>query len=194
MLSAEQIFKKAATIDEILSDSFEVLPSQKTDTDIAAKRLAAWCRASSNGNWKQFSNRLKRDGLNYEFVLSRFATVKINQEKTFPLWVNDSLWVQETFHQKSEHLSYDITRSYYELPFEQLFTKLVNEAEKKIIVENVHYDVFNQKTFLDSIRKQLYKNLIDFAAPLLFEKFKNFKKINKNKKYKNNKYKNNKAI
>jgi len=187
MLSAEQIFKKAATIDEILSDSFEVLPSQKTDTDIAAKRLAAWCRASSNGNWKQFSNRLKRDGLNYEFVLSRFATVKINQEKTFPLWVNDSLWVQETFHQKSEHLSYDITRSYYELPFEQLFTKLVNEAEKKIIVENVHYDVFNQKTFLDSIRKQLYKNLIDFAAPLLFEKFKNFKKINKNKKYKNNK-------
>ena len=137
MLSAEQIFKKAATIDEILSDSFEVLPSQKTDTDIAAKRLAAWCRASSNGNWKQFSNRLKRDGLNYEFVLSRFATVKINQEKTFPLWVNDSLWVQETFHQKSEHLSYDITRSYYELPFEQLFTKLVNEAEKKIIVENL---------------------------------------------------------
>jgi len=40
----ERLIVRAATIDELLSADFEPLPGQKGDTDVAARRLAAWCR------------------------------------------------------------------------------------------------------------------------------------------------------
>jgi len=47
----ERLIVRAATIDELLSDDFDPLPGQKGDADLAARRLAAWCRSSASGGW-----------------------------------------------------------------------------------------------------------------------------------------------
>ena len=59
----ERLMVRAATIDELLSDDFEPLPGQKGDADLAARRLAAWCRSCASGDWSLFGRRLDRDGL-----------------------------------------------------------------------------------------------------------------------------------
>ena len=72
----ERLIVRAATIDELLSDKFETLPGQKSDADLAARRLAAWCQSCASGDWSLFNRRLKRDGLSIGQVLTRFATVR----------------------------------------------------------------------------------------------------------------------
>ncbi|HEY2839018.1 MAG TPA: hypothetical protein VGJ26_07715, partial [Pirellulales bacterium] len=57
----ERLIVRAATIDELLSDDFEALPGQKGDADLAARRLAEWCRSSASGDWSLFTRRLDRD-------------------------------------------------------------------------------------------------------------------------------------
>ena len=59
----ERLIVGAATIDELLSADFETLPGQKGDADLAARRLAAWCRSCASGDWSLFERRLIRDGL-----------------------------------------------------------------------------------------------------------------------------------
>ena len=49
----ERLIVRAATIDELLSDDFEALPGQKGDTDLAARRLAAWCQSCASGAGSQ---------------------------------------------------------------------------------------------------------------------------------------------
>jgi hypothetical protein len=53
----EHLIVRGATIDELLSDDFERLPGQKGDTDLAARRLAAWCRSCASGDWSLFNRR-----------------------------------------------------------------------------------------------------------------------------------------
>ena len=72
----ERLIVRAATIDELLSDDFEVLPGQKGDADLAARRLAAWCQSSASGDWSLFGQRLQRDGWAIDGVLKSFATVR----------------------------------------------------------------------------------------------------------------------
>jgi hypothetical protein len=44
----EGLMVRAATIDEVLSDAFVVLPGEKANSDLAARRLAAWCRSCAS--------------------------------------------------------------------------------------------------------------------------------------------------
>ena len=77
ILTKESLYLKAATFDELLSNDFESVPAQKNETELGAKRLAAWCHAASGGDWNLFSKRLKRDNLKYNYVLTRFSSAKI---------------------------------------------------------------------------------------------------------------------
>ena len=56
----ERVIVGAATIDELLSDDFKPLHGQKGDADLAARRLAAWCRSCASGDWSLFGRRLER--------------------------------------------------------------------------------------------------------------------------------------
>ena len=71
----ERLIARAATIDELLSDDFEALPGQTGDSELAAARIAAWCRASANGDLGLFRRRLERDGLSYDDALTRLTSV-----------------------------------------------------------------------------------------------------------------------
>ena len=89
----ERLAVRAATLDEVLSDDFEPLPGQKGDADLAARRLAAWCRASASGDWSLFGRRLDRDGFAFAPVLARLAAVR-RTSTALPSWIEDAVWVE----------------------------------------------------------------------------------------------------
>ena len=89
----ESLLVRAATLDELLSADFEPLPGQQGDTDQAARRLAAWCRAAASGDWALFARRLERDGLSIGQVLTRLATVRRSAAAAIPAWLNDARWI-----------------------------------------------------------------------------------------------------
>src|SRR5271169_1249386 len=90
----ERLIVRAATIDELLSADFEPLPGQKGDADLAARRLAAWCRSCASGDWSLFEQRLERDQLSIGDVLARFATVRRGASVSTPAWVEDAIWIE----------------------------------------------------------------------------------------------------
>ena len=94
----ELVLARALTVDELLSDAFRPQPGQKSDADLAGRRLAAWCRASASGDWSLFSRRLQRDGLSIEDVLARFATVRRNPAVPAQGWMDDAGWVAAALH------------------------------------------------------------------------------------------------
>ncbi len=90
----ERLILRAATIDELLSADFDPLPGQKGDTDLAARRLAAWCRSCASGDWSLFGRRLQRDGLTFDQALSRLATVRRSASASPPAWIDDAIWIE----------------------------------------------------------------------------------------------------
>ena len=89
----EGLLVRAATFDEILSADFEPITADKPSTDLAGRRLAAWCRSSASGDWSQFARRLTRDGLTFENVLNRFSSVRRKSSAPLPQWAKDAIWV-----------------------------------------------------------------------------------------------------
>src|SRR5476651_1107430 len=96
----KRLIVRAATIDELLSDDFEPLPGQKGDADIAARRLAAWCRSCASGDWSLFGRRLDRDGLAFAPVLARLAAVR-RASAALSSWLEDAVWVEAALQDTS---------------------------------------------------------------------------------------------
>ena len=126
----ERLIVRAATIDELLSDDFESLPGQKGDADLAARRLAAWCRSCASGDWSLFNRRLDRDGLSIGQVLARFATVRRKASAPAPAWIDDAIWIEAALQSPAEDAK-PIARLAQTEPcaFEHLFTPVVEQAE-----------------------------------------------------------------
>src|SRR5258708_33575568 len=80
----ERLMVSAATLDEVLSGDFEPLPGQKGDADLAARRLAAWCRSSASCDWSLFGRPLVRDGLAFAPALARVAAVRRSGSASAP--------------------------------------------------------------------------------------------------------------
>ena len=85
---------RAATIDELLSDAFTALPGADADADLAARRLAAWCRSSAAGDEALFARRLARDGLTVDRLRERFAAVRPERRRSAPAWLGDAAWIE----------------------------------------------------------------------------------------------------
>src|ERR1700737_4596025 len=96
-----RLMVRAATVDELLTDGFEALPGLKTDADVAARRLAAWCRSAASGDWSQFERRLARDGWPLGRVLSKFATVLRAASAAVPGWVKDAIWIDTALYNRT---------------------------------------------------------------------------------------------
>ena len=126
----ERLLLSAATIDEILSDDFEPLPGQKGDADLAARRLAAWCRSCASGDWSLFGRRLARDGLTIDQALSRFATIRRKASASPPAWISDAIWIEVALQSKAQKAEPAAASDDTEpCAFEHLFTPAVRRAE-----------------------------------------------------------------
>lgn len=171
----ERLVIRSATIDELLSDRFEVLPGQKTDSELATYRLGAWCRAAASGDWGLFERRLKRDKLNLSDVLAKFASVRLSSTAAAPWWLADAIWIDAALRRPladRKHLS-------NAQPFGGLFVSVVEDAETSLWRElGTHVAEKFTATGRASLGQGLLDQLCELAAPALYEKFVLFRGCN----------------
>jgi type 2 lantibiotic biosynthesis protein LanM len=169
----ERLSLRAASVDELLSDDFQPAPGQKMDADLAARRLAAWCRASASGDWTLFGRRLERDGLTAGDVLARFSAVRRNAQASQPLWLSDAVWVEAALQKKvNSDRGFSAPSESEAFAFEQLFTPLVEQAEASLQA-NIGAQALDRLTesARTCLRRLLLKKLSALATPAVYERF-----------------------
>jgi type 2 lantibiotic biosynthesis protein LanM len=169
----ERMMVRAATIDELLSDDFEVLPGEKRDADLAARRLAAWCRSCSSGDWSLFNRRLERDGLSFGQVLTKFATVRRRTSAATPAWVDDAIWIGAALQSPTEDFNaIGVPCRAEPCAFEHLFTPVIERAEALLWVD-VDGRIFDylKDSARACLRQLLLEQLCSLSAPALYDRF-----------------------
>jgi type 2 lantibiotic biosynthesis protein LanM len=168
----QELVCRAATIDELLSRAFLPLPSEKKDADKAARRLAAWCRSSTSGDWSLFSRRIARDGLTFEQVLRRFATVRRNPEEPLPDWLADAKWLSEEVCRLPSKASIGHISVGGPQPFEDLLFGVVDSAEKVLQsgLSATALSLVAESAFA-MLCHSLLTQLADLCAPAFYEAF-----------------------
>jgi type 2 lantibiotic biosynthesis protein LanM len=167
----ERLIVRAATIDEILSEDFQALPGGNGDADLAARRLAAWCRTGTGDDWSLFGRRLQRDGWSTDLALAKFAGVGRSARAALPKWIEDAIWIEAALASpyESARAALDPDRP---CPFEHLFAPVIGQAEARLwagidrgalnnLTESAHAD----------LRHALLEELAGLCAPLLYERF-----------------------
>jgi type 2 lantibiotic biosynthesis protein LanM len=169
----DQLAVRAATIDERLSDDFEVFTGQKGDTDAAARRLAAWCRAAASGDWVLFDRRLGRDGLSLAEVLSRLATVRRAPEAPPPAWLADAEWIDAALAVEVPETGGGDRKGEEALAFEHLFAAVADQAETRLwsSLPAATAGVLTESG-RRSLRRGLVVQLSELCSAALFERFK----------------------
>jgi type 2 lantibiotic biosynthesis protein LanM len=175
----EDLIIRAATIDELLSHDFEPLPGQKSDADLAARRLAAWCKACASGDWSLFCKRLARDGLSIADVLARFASVRRSSSARIPEWIEDAIWIETALRNPTKGSVAAPDRA-EPCAFEHLFTPLLEEAEARLRsgIHGSAFDKLNEAAHA-CLRYALLQMLSSLSAPALYERFVTFRKNSK---------------
>ena len=176
----ERLIIHAATIDELLSDDFASLTGQKSDADLAARRLAAWCQSCASGDWSLFERRLHRDGWSIGQVLTRFATVRRKASAALPVWVSDAIWIEEALGSASPNAKADVAHGHLEpCAFEDLFTSLVHEAET-LLWSNIAARASERlnEPARACLRRSLLKRLSDLCTPAIYERFDKARRVN----------------
>jgi type 2 lantibiotic biosynthesis protein LanM len=169
----ERLIVRAATIDELMSDEFEPLPGQKDDADMAALRLAAWCRSCASGDWSLFGRRLARDGLSIAQVLARFATVRRTASAPPPPWIDDAIWIEAALRGETKSPSPVGGLDQAEpCPFEPLFMPVVEKAEALLWadIDARAFNVLNESARA-CLRHSLLKELSSLCVPAIYERF-----------------------
>ena len=166
----ERLAVRAATLDEVLSDDFAPLPGQKGDADLAARRLAAWCRASASGDWSLFGRRLDRDGLAFAPVLARLAAVRRTSD-ALPSWLEDAIWVEAALQDTSGNAA-PVSDKTDPCAFEELFTSLVEQADTRLWsgLDARVGDNLNEAARA-SLRLALLRELSNLGMAALYERF-----------------------
>jgi class II lanthipeptide synthase len=168
----ERLIVQAATIDELLSDDFEALPGQKGYADLAARRLAAWCRSSASGDWALFARRLDRDRLSMGDVLAKFATVRRRASAASPAWIDDAIWIAAALQSPSNDDAIAAPGQAEPRAFEHLFVPMTKQAEALLwagidgsTAENL------SDTARASLRHSMLKEICGLCAPAIYERF-----------------------
>ena len=165
------LMARAATFDELLGDDFEALPGQKSDSDLAARRLAAWCRSSASGDWSLFERRLARDGETLGGVLAKFATVRCKASP--PAWVDDAIWIEQAMRSPARAVDWSgVAGAAAPCAFEHLFLPVVEQAERRLWASTAA----SARDNLDAPARgclclSLLGELSGLAAPALYERF-----------------------
>jgi len=158
----------AATLDELLSDAFEVSPEAAADADLSARRIAAWQRACAAGDASLFARRLGRDGLLPVEIEDRLARARPRAAAPSPQWLEDAIWIVQAFEQTAP-TEPEVAPAY---PFADLFAALIERAEALVWsgVDAAVCNHFDERTRA-SLRDMLLEVLCELCAPALYERF-----------------------
>jgi type 2 lantibiotic biosynthesis protein LanM len=168
----ERLVVRAATVDERLSDDFEAQAGEKSDTDLAAQRLAAWCRSCASGDWSLFGRRLARDRLTFDLVLPRLATARRRPASAQPAWVDDAIWIDAALRSKGDTKLIRGAGDAAPSAFEQLLWPVVRQADALL---EAAADPRALARLTEAARGyltvMLLKELSSLCAPALYELF-----------------------
>ena len=164
----QRLSVRAATIDELLSDAFEVSPAMAADADLTAQRMAAWRRACAAGDASLFARRLTRDGLSPVEIENRLACSQRRASAPYPRWIEDSIWIEQAFKEAGQTEPNDPPV----YPFQHLFTALIGRAEALVWsgVDACACSYFDERARA-SLRHTLFAALSELCAPALYERF-----------------------
>jgi type 2 lantibiotic biosynthesis protein LanM len=175
----ERLMVRAATIDELLSDAFDPLPGQKGDADVAARRLAAWCRSCASGDWSLFDRRLERDGWSIGHVLAKFASVRRKACASTPAWIEDAMWIEAALQRPTKNVKTTTVPGPAEpCPFEHLFIPAVEQAEA-VLWASTDARAFENldESARAGLRLSLLKELSSLLTPAIYERFVKVRKV-----------------
>jgi type 2 lantibiotic biosynthesis protein LanM len=172
----QRLSLRAATIDELLSDAFEVSPEMTAAADLAAQRIAAWQRACAAGDASLFARRLMRDGLSQVDIENRLARSRRRAAAPYPQWTEDAIWIEQTL--KEAGRTEPETAPVY--PFEDLFKALIERAEALVWsgVDTGTCNCFDERARA-SLRHMLLAVLCELCAPALYERFAKSRELDK---------------
>ncbi len=167
----ERLLVRAATIDELLSDDFEALPGEEDDADLAARRLAVWCRASASGDKSLFQRRLARDGWTADRVAARLSGARRKTSAARPAWLDDAIWLEAALQSPASDPA-AAPEGPEPCAFEHLFAPLVREAETRLWagIDARAVDTLNEAARAN-LRHALLRELSALATPALYEVF-----------------------
>jgi type 2 lantibiotic biosynthesis protein LanM len=168
----DRLIIRAATVDELLSDEFEVSPGKNGDTGLAQRRFTAWCRSAAGGDAALFARRLARDGMDSAAVLARLTAVRRKTTAPRPLWAEDAAWILPTLEGTAVSLPEPRVGDAEPLAFEQLLTGVVENAETLLRAKLGDKAAASlQASAYRCLRHALLAELCELAAPALYERF-----------------------
>jgi type 2 lantibiotic biosynthesis protein LanM len=169
----QRLSSRAATLDETFSDAFDAPAggtshAAKVNSDLAARRLAAWRQSSAAGDPSLFARRLQRDDLSPAAVERRLAAAERRASAPYPRWIEDAAWIEAALQTPSENKS-GLKPAY---PFEDLFAALIDRAEA-LAWSNLDASTLGKfdKGAHASLRAILLATLCELCAPALYERF-----------------------
>jgi len=166
----EDVGVRAATIDELLSDDFIPLKGEKADAEKSARRLAAWCRSSSSGDWVLFARRLSKEDLSTDLVLPRLATVRRRPEAPVPAWLIDAQWIWAALHADMGDSARRPASSPDPHPFEDLILPVTNAAREKLRARVNAADAGRlTPAAWEQLERTLLARLAKLCAPAFYE-------------------------
>lgn len=168
-----ELEERAATIDELLSAAFCSRRGSAKDARRAADRLAAWCRASADGDWNLFAQRLNRDGLTFQFVLSRLSRARRESASPIPAWVTDSTWIFDALKRKpGDDLFANHFGDAQPVAFEALLLSVVRAAEKELAGSLPEFEPSDPlRGVLAQLGSTLLAQLSQLCAPAIYGRF-----------------------
>jgi len=164
----QRLSLRAATIDELLSDAFEVSPESAADSTLAAQRMAAWRRACAAGDPSLFARRLVRDGLAPTEIENRLIRSQRRSTAQCPRWIEDAIWIEQAL-KEAGRAGPEVAPGY---PFEDLYMALLEKAEALAWsgVDARTPNHFDEQARA-SLRHLLLAVLSELCAPALYERF-----------------------
>jgi type 2 lantibiotic biosynthesis protein LanM len=167
----QRLSLRAATLDELLSDAFEVSiepAAAVADAEMIGQRMTAWRRASAAGDPALFARRLMRDGRSREEIENRLAGARRRPCAPYPQWIEDAVWIEQAL-QASRQTRPDAAPVY---PFEDLFSALIERAEARVW-SGVDASICSDfaETAREALRHMLLATLCELCAPALYEVF-----------------------
>ena len=168
----ERLRLRAATIDELLSDAFEPSPNANGDADLAARRLAAWCRSAAAGDQALFARRLERDGLTIARLRGRLAAVRPGACALRPAWIDDAVWIEAALQSTTTGVKPITGLAHQAYAFEQLFLPVVEQAEARLWQG---FGGLAAENFTETARAclslALLRGLSDLSAAAIYQRF-----------------------
>jgi type 2 lantibiotic biosynthesis protein LanM len=172
----ERLSLRAATIDELLSDAFEVSPDAAADADLTARRIAAWQRACAAGDPSLFARRLRRDRLSPGEIGNRLARSRRRVSTRYPQWIEDAIGIEQALKEAPQSASQNAPL----YPFEDVYIALTERADALV------WSGFDARTrnYFDesaraSLRGMLVSALSELCAPALYERFATLREADK---------------